>query len=136
MRCNTVFRHFVHLYGTNLHLKRDARPADDRRMQRLVAVRLRCGDVVLEAARNRLVQVVNVAEHVVAVRHGIDNNAHGADIIDLVDGLVLGVHFAVDRVNMLDASRNRVVNVRFLQLGADAVLNTLQEFLMLLTLGL
>ena len=89
-----------------------------------------------KAARNRLVQVVDVAEHVVAVRHSIDNDAHGADIIDLVDGLVLGIHFAVDRVNMLDAGRNRVVDVRFLQLGADAVLNALQEFLVLLTLGL
>ena len=136
VRRYTVFRHFMHLYGTNLHLKRDACSADDRRMQRLIAIRLRRGDIVLEAARNRLVQVVNVAEHVVAVRHGIDNDAHGADIINLVDGLVLGIHFAVDRVNMLDAGRNRVVDVRFLQLGADAVLNALQEFLVLLTLGL
>ena len=33
VRRYTVFRHFMHLYGTNLHLKRDARSADDRRMQ-------------------------------------------------------------------------------------------------------
>ena len=37
---------------------------------------------------------------------------------------------------MLNAGRNRVVDVRFLQLGADAVLNALQKFLVLLTLGL
>ena len=135
VRRNAVFRHLVHLGGADLDLKRDARAADDRRVQRLVAVGLGCGDIVLEAARDGLIQVVHIAEHVVAVRNRVHDHTHRADVVDLVDRLVLGVHLAVDRVDVLDARGDRVFDVRFLELGADALLNALEELLVLFALG-
>ena len=68
VRCNAVFRHLVHLGRADLDLERDAGAADDGRVERLVAVRLRGGDIVLEAARDGLVEVVHIAKHVIDKR--------------------------------------------------------------------
>ncbi len=53
VRRNTFLRHAVHLDGADLHLERHAVLADDRRVQRLVAVGARHRDEVLDAARHR-----------------------------------------------------------------------------------
>ena len=77
---------------------------------------------------------MHIAEYIIAVRHRIHDHAHRADIIDLVDRLMLGVHFAVNGINMLDARRNRIMDMRLRQLLADALLYPLEEFLVLLAL--
>ena len=136
VRRYAVFRHLVHLGRADLDLERDAGAADDGRVERLVAVRLRGGDIVLEAARDGLVEVVHIAEHVIAVRHGIHDDAHRADVVDFVDGLVLRIHLAVNGVDMLDARGNGVVDVRLPELFGDTLLNALEELLMLLALRL
>jgi hypothetical protein len=59
--------HQVHLLGADLELDVDAGGPDQRGVQRLVAVDLGDGDVVLEAARHRLVQLVQHAQRGVAV---------------------------------------------------------------------
>ncbi len=60
----------VHLLGADLDLDRLALRPDDRRVQRLVEVELRRGDVVLEAAGDRRPARMDRAEHRVAVAHG------------------------------------------------------------------
>ena len=136
VRRNAVFRHFVHLGRADLNLKRDTCPSDDCRMQRLVSVGLGRGNIILKPSGDRLIQIMHIAEHIVAVRHGIHDNTHRADIVDFVDRFVLGIHFTINRVNMLYPRRDRIGDMRLLQLFADTVLNALEEFLVLLALCL
>ena len=56
----------VHVLGADLHFDRHAVRAEQRRVQRLVAVDARDRDVVLEAARHRLEHRVHDAERAVA----------------------------------------------------------------------
>ena len=136
VRRNAVFRHLVHLGRADLDFERNARAADDGRVERLIAVRLRGRDIVLEATRNGLVEVVHVAEHVIAVRNRVHDDAHRADVVDFVDGLVLRVHLAVDGVDVLDAGGDGIVDMRLGELCRNALLNALEELLVLLALRL
>ena len=78
VRRNAIFRDAVHLPGTNLHLerKRHLAPADDRCVQGLIHVRLRDGNVVLEAPRHLVPQRVDNAQHGIAIRHGVHQHAN------------------------------------------------------------
>ena len=61
MRCNTVFRRSVHIERANLNFKRLAVLADQSRMQRLIHIALRNGDIILESLRQRTPHSVNSA---------------------------------------------------------------------------
>src|SRR6188768_534029 len=69
VRRDARLRNLVHVLGTDLHLDRHAIRTEQCRVQRLVTIRPRDGDVVLEPPRHRLVHAVNAAERAVA---GID----------------------------------------------------------------
>ena len=97
---DAVLRGAVHLEGADLHLEGLAL-VDHGGVQRLVHVRLGHGDVVLEAARNLGPHGVHHAQHEVAVLLGVDQNAQRDQIVDLVEGLVLGLHLLVDGVEVL-----------------------------------
>ena len=58
--------HAVHVVGADLHLDRHAVGAEQRGVQRLVAVDARDGDVVLEAPGHGLVHAVHHAERAIA----------------------------------------------------------------------
>ena len=109
VRRDAVLRRVVHFPRAYLHLERDALRADDRRVHALIHVRLRRGDIVLEAAGHGLEHIVYHAQHVVAVRYGIDDDAEGAQVENAVHVQVLRVHLAVDAVNMLYAAVYRGV---------------------------
>ena len=109
VRGNAVFGGEVHVPGTYLHLEGYALGADDGRVHALIAVRLRRGNVVLEAAGHGLVHVVYHAQRVVAVRDAVDDDAEGAEVEDAVYVQLLGKHLAVDAVNVLDAPVDRGV---------------------------
>ena len=64
---DAFLRHLVHLFGANLNFKRRAIFGDHRSVQRLVEVRPRHGDEILDASGHRPPQVVNDAEHGVAI---------------------------------------------------------------------
>ena len=85
-------------------------------MQALVHVPLGYADVVLEAARNLVPQGVDDAQHRVAVLHRVHQHPHGDQIVDLVEGLALSVHFFVDGVKMLGPPIHLVMNVLLVQL--------------------
>ena len=62
VRRNAFLGHGVHRFGADLELNRRAQGAHQRGVQRLIAVGLRNGDVVLEAPGHRLVELVQLAE--------------------------------------------------------------------------
>jgi hypothetical protein len=92
----------IHLLGPDLDFVDVAIARDDRGMERLVHVRLRHGDVVFEAARDRLIGRVDDSEDLVAVHLGLRDDADGQNIVDLIEVVVLEIHLAVNRVNRFD----------------------------------
>ena len=104
VRGDAVFGRVVHFPGADLNLKGDAVFADYGRVQGLVHIRLRRRNIVLKPVRQRLIHIVDDAQHVIAVVDRIDNHAHGVDIVNLVHALALDEHFPVNAVNALDAA--------------------------------
>ena len=136
VRGNAVFGDLVHLLGADLHLEGDTVRADDRGVERLVHVGLGRADIVLEAAEDRAVQVVNDAEHVVAVRHGVDDDAEREEVEHLVHRLILRVHLAVDAVGVLHAAVDlEIRDVLLLQARLDLRLHAVHKGLVLGLLG-
>ena len=129
MRRNAVFRGVVHLPRADLHLKRDAFLADDGRVQRLVHVLLRRGDIILKAVRQRREHVVHNAEHVVAVDDRVNDDAQGEHVVDLVEALALNEHLAVNAVDALDAPLDVDAGNQRLHAAADQLLRALYELL-------
>ena len=100
MRGDAKLRDSVHLVGADLDLDRLAGVGDDRRVQRLVAVRLRHRDVVLEPTGHRLPQRVDHAQNPIAVAHAIDLHPDRRQVIDLGEVLLLAGHLLPDRVDV------------------------------------
>ncbi len=76
---------------------------------------------------DRVEQVVDMSEDVIAVGDGIDDDAEGVEVIELVDGFVLGLHLAVDGIDMLDAAIDADPGCRLGQPGGDLGLDGLHE---------
>ena len=131
MRRNAVFRDAVHFIGSNLHLKGHAVFANDRRVQRLIHVRLRHGDIILEAVGHLLPERVHHAQHGIAVLHRIHQHANGDQIKNLLKRLVLEHHLAVYAVKMLRPAVDFIVNVHLLELVAQGVDHRADVFLAL-----
>jgi hypothetical protein len=74
--------------------------------RRLVAVGLGDGDVVLEAPRHRLVQLVQHTQRQVALGQRGHDDAEAEDVVDLREAGVLLAHLAVDRIERLLAARD------------------------------
>ena len=70
-------------------------------MQRTVHVRFRHGDVVLEAAGNRLPDGMDDAEGGIAVVDRIHDHAHSDQVINVLHDAVLPLYFFEDAVQML-----------------------------------
>ena len=98
---DAVLRRVVHLPGADLHFEGNALFRDDRRVERLVHVGLGVGNIVFESPGERMVHVVDDAETVVAVRHRVDDDADGIDIVDLVEGVAADEHLPVNAVDAL-----------------------------------
>ncbi len=94
----------------------------------LIAVGLGRADIILEAAEHGAVEVVDDAEHVVAVRDGIDDDAEGEEVENLVHGLALSIHLAVDAVGVLHAAVDAAEgNMVLGELALDLLLDALHE---------
>jgi len=85
MRGNTFLGHLVHLFGADLDLELHSALDHHRGVQRLVEVRQRHRDEVLDAARHRAPQRVDRAERGVTVLHGFGDDADREQVIDLFD---------------------------------------------------
>ncbi len=85
-------------------------------MQRLVAVRLRPRDVVVEFLRHRLPQVMHDAEHRVAILDVGHDHAKRAHVVQLGEIELLAAHLAPDAVDMLRPAAHVGLDVRFREL--------------------
>ena len=94
----------VHVDGPDLDLEGQAAVADDRRVQRLVAVRPRHRDEVLDPSRDRLPGLMDDAERGVAVLHRIGDDADGDQVVDLLELDLLPFQLQEDAVEALDAA--------------------------------
>ncbi len=104
------FGHDVHFLGADLRLDRHAVGAEQHRMQRLVAIGLGNGDVVLEPAHDRLVQAVHHPQRPVAGVHRVHDNPHCVDVVDLLERQVLEAHFLVNAPQVLAAAHDPAVD--------------------------
>ena len=120
---DAVFRHLVHLLGADLHLEGDAALAHHRGVQALVQIGLGGADIVLEPAQNGLVQVVDNAQNVIAVRHRVHDDPEGEQVKHVVQILVLGVHLAVDGIGVLHAAVDLGLDPGLLQPLRDLVVD-------------
>ena len=101
---DTVLCRLMHIEGTDLYFKRLAGASDQSRMQGLIHICLRHGNIVLEAAGNGLVIRVDHTQCSITVLHGIDNDSNREQIIDLIQRLILVLHLLVNAEEMLDSS--------------------------------
>ena len=120
---HTVFGHVVHIPGTDLHLEGYALAADDGGVKRLIHVGLGGADIVLEAAGDRLVHIVDQAEDVVAVGFGVHDDAQGVKIVNIVEDPVLLEQLPVDAVYVLFPAFHLAGDSFGLQDLGDAVLD-------------
>ena len=97
---DAVLRHRLHLPRSYLHVDGRGVHAHQRGVQRLVAVRLGNGDVVLEAAGHGLVEIVQHAEGAIAGVHAIDFDAEDARRGDVGERAPLRLHLAVDGIEV------------------------------------
>ena len=85
VRRDALFRDAVHLLGADLHLEMlPVRPYHGR-VQRLVQIRARDGDEVLDASGNGPPLVVDHAQRRVAVLHRIGDDPQRHQVVHLVD---------------------------------------------------
>ena len=104
VRRDTVLGKLVHLVGPNLDLYRFAARSAHRSMQRLVAVRLRVGDIIVELPFNVAPLAVHEPEHGVAVSDGLDHDTDRAHIEQFMKIPLLGSHLLPDAVDVLGAA--------------------------------
>ncbi|RMT54308.1 hypothetical protein ALP46_05441 [Pseudomonas amygdali pv. myricae] len=97
---DAVVGHLFHFAGANLDFDRYAMHTEQGRMQGLVAVGLGDRDVVLEAAGQRLVQIMYSAQYAITGIDLVDDDAECVDIHDLVEGATLAAHLLVDAIQM------------------------------------
>src|SRR5215212_4965207 len=122
VRGDAELRRLVHFARAHLDLERPAFRSDHGRVQRLVAVQLRHGDVVLEAAGHRLPERVDQTERAVAVARpllaaALRDHAHRREVVDLVELAALLGHLVVDRIEVLRAPRDVGGDVDLLELA-------------------
>ena len=132
VRRDAVFRRVVHLVGTDLHLKGDTVLAEHDRVQALVHIRLGGRDIILEAVRQRRVDIMHQSEDVVAVRDGVDDHAHGKDVKDLVDIAPLHIGLAVDGNDRFDPAGDRDMRDRVADLIHDLFLDLFDKHVALI----
>ena len=98
VRGHAGFGQPVHVGGADLHFDRGAVGAEQDRVQRLVAVGLGNGDVILELAGNRLVQAMQRTQRQIAGRLVAYHHAKAVDVEYFGECQVLFLHLAIDAV--------------------------------------
>ena len=127
---DAVFGDLVHLPRSDLDFKGDALLADDGGVEGLVHIRLRGGDIVLEPVGDEVEHIVHQTEDVIAVGDVVHDDAEGVQVEDLIQRLVLGVHLAVDGVDVLDAAVHLAVHALLVHPRLNFRLGVGQKLLM------
>ena len=103
---DAFFRHSVHFLRPDLHLKGVAGGVNEGGVQRLVEVRPRHGDVVLEPPGNRPPELMHHSQRRVAVPDRIGDHAYRQQVEDLAQVHPLARHLLMNGVKPLDAPVN------------------------------
>jgi len=98
-------------------------------MQRLIAVGLGNGDVVLEAARQGFVQIMYSAQYAVAGVDLVDDDPERIHVHDLVEGPALAAHLLVDAVDVLLPPADLALDLVDRQAMAQRLFDLVDDFL-------
>ena len=109
----------MHLLCTDLNFKRLSCRSHQSRMQRLVHIRFRHGDIVFESPRNRCVHLMDHTQRRITVFDRIYDNAYGKQIIHLIQRLILIDHLFVNAEEMLHSSIYFCLNMGILHMVRD-----------------
>lgn len=121
MRANAQLGLFVHRVGADLYFQHLAFRADDRSVQRAVAVLFRVGDVVVELFRDVPPQRVDDAQRGVAIAHFRHQHAHRTHVVDLAELQTLALHFAPDRIDVFGPAADVGIDAGGLQFGLQLI---------------
>src|SRR5450830_1199338 len=128
-----VVGHFFHFPRADLDLDRHPVHTEQRGMQRLIAVGLGNGDVVLEAAWQGFVQIMYSAQHAVAGIDLVDDDPERIHVHDLVKGPALAAHLLVDAVDVLLPAADLAFNLVDRQAMAQRLFDLVDDFLAVAT---
>ncbi|KAF1031801.1 MAG: hypothetical protein GAK34_03660 [Delftia tsuruhatensis] len=117
----------VHFLGADLELDVHARGAHQRGVQRLVAIVLGNGDVVLEAARHGLVHLVQHAQRRVAIDNARQDDAKAVDVRHLGKAQLVLLHAQIERIQRAFTAGKAGLQPRAGELGIDLVLHALDQ---------
>src|SRR5690554_2983049 len=92
---NPLFGNAMHLLSAYLHLHPLPIRPNDRSMQGLVHIRLRHGDIVFKASRDRFPCFVDNSQTRVAISYVVDNYAKRYEIVNLINVNLLALYLAV-----------------------------------------
>ena len=128
VRGNAVFGDVMHALRADLNFYRGTVRADQRGMQRLIAIFLGDGNIVLELSRHRFVQAVQCTKRQITGRRVTNDDAESVDIEHLREAQALLDHFSIDRIQAFFAAEHSGFDIRFTQFAADATKNLGQQF--------
>ncbi|MNI30328.1 hypothetical protein D3C73_841730 [compost metagenome] len=106
VRRHAFFGHVMHVARAELEFHRRAVGANQRRVQGLIAVHLRDGDVVLELAGYRPIELVQRAQRQIALGQGVHDDTKTIDVEHVGKRLLLVHHLAVDAIKRFLAARD------------------------------
>ena len=129
MGSNAVLRRLVHLVSTYLDFKRLAAVSNQCRVKGLVHIGLGHGNIILETPRYRFIHLMNHTQRRIAVLHRVHDDAHRKQIINLVNGFILVLHFFVDTEKMLHPAVNLGFDACIDNMLTDLVYDILNIFL-------
>ena len=127
VRRNPLLGDQVHLPRPDLDLERLPLIGNDRGVQRLVEVRLRHGDVILDASRNRPPHLMDDAERGVTIFHRRGDDSKGQIVVDLADVDPLPPQLLVDRMDRLDPAVHLGIDDVLLHLAVEGRANAVDD---------
>ena len=117
----------MHLIRSNLDLKRLSCTADERRMKRLVHIRLWHGNIILKTPRNGLIHLMNHTQSPITVLHCVHHDSNRRQIINLIQSFILLHHLFIDAEKMLGPAVNCGLYSSLLHMVTHFFYNLLNE---------
>ena len=110
MRCNTEFCKFMHGSGADLNFNRAAELIGNDGMERLIAIRLGIGNIVVILLRQNREVLLHNRERFIALLDGFDDDSYGPDVKELIKAQVLALHLFPNGIDMLWPARHLGLN--------------------------
>ena len=128
--CNPVFGNLVHLLSTDLDFNRPFRTIN-RRMNRLITIGFRIGNIVFETSRHRTPELVDVSQHSINVTMRLHDTTNSNQIINLIKAFLLVTHLTKNRVDVFWTAINITDKPLFSCIGLNFIDNLVHKCLTL-----